>query len=167
MNLPLELKSVDLYRQTDYLFCYWQAGQGTFAWLVDRDQQLTLFVVFGMNSLRWEHWAYENERAKVDTVRRVMATMGFREMPVYSYMKSHVSGVKALLEDIRIFEETLTQQAEIYAKMKAEEEKKEKEKRENECPQPDPRSDNVNSDETERDQTGKVVSFARDSKTSH
>lgn len=107
MQFPIERLAAN-----DYVMCYWQAGQGSFAWLIERNQQLYLFVVFNMKSLRYEHWAYENERTKVDTVRRVMATMGFHEVPIYDYYKNHKKVMEPLQQDIQTFEDTVQQDIE-------------------------------------------------------
>lgn len=118
MQFPIERLSA-----TDFVMCYWQAGQGSFAWLVERQSQLYFFVVIGMKSIRYEHWAYDNDRKQVDTVRAVMNVMGFLEVPVYEYNKSHKKILDPLKADMQAFDEILKQ--EIEAREAAEKKTKE------------------------------------------
>ncbi len=98
-------------RKDDYLFCYWKAEGGHFAWAVERGGELFFFIVLTMRTLTYQHWAYNDDRNQVDVIRKIMACLGFQEVPVYAPFQNakDTPEMKELLEDIKIFDETLAQ----------------------------------------------------------
>lgn len=104
-------------RKDDYVMCYWEAGGGNFAWLVERGNQLFLFVVLSMRSLSVRHWAYNDDRSSVDVVRNVVACMGFQEIPVYAPLQNAKDKIGQLEQNIKMFDDTMAQM--IAAQQKA------------------------------------------------
>lgn len=103
---------IDKLRKDDFIFLFWQAGEGNFAWIVERKGQIFFFVVLNMGQCICRHWADDGNPFQIDIVRNVLSCLGFFEYPVYADYNTakNNNDIVLLLKDIRCYEEILLKQ---------------------------------------------------------
>ena len=134
---------MELLRNDDFIYSYWMYPGGMTLWLVERQEEMFLFGIFGMQSLRFVHFSSTARRETANAIGNVMNILGAREYPVYANFKRAKDQLAELEQQFEIYRSTVEQA------QKASEEKA----REMVEKRPDPVDPAVNEDEGD----GKVV----------
>lgn len=121
---------MEMLRNDDFIYSYWMYPGGMTLWLVERQEEMFLFGIFGMQSLRFVHFSSESRRESANAIGNVMNILGAREYPVYANFKQAKDQLAELEQQFEIYRNTV-EQAQKAAEEKAKGEK-------NDAPAPDP-----------------------------
>ncbi len=121
------MDSIDKLRKDDFLYCFWRAGEGFLAWLVNRQDELFLFMIKNMQRMSMTHMPFRSGD-QVESIGVVFQMLGMQEYTVFCNVNQIKAEDRLILDtDFAMFDEVVEQERKAHEEM-LEKQKEEQEK---------------------------------------